>query len=253
MARHVEAWMDGVALSSVGPFLIQGVQEDPAETQVNTYAKLGADGSWIGDIRRTGLRVTLRVAIRELYDLARRAYAAEQLAAWAQGRVLELSNRPERVLHVRCSTPPALGSVRSYTEELRVEWTAWAPPYWEDRTPTIADLSGSSGSGALSVPGTAATPLRLTVTPETALTDFSVTAGGQTVTLEELAVPADTPLILDRDERDGLRITAGGVSLMSKRTAASADDLLLAPGPAQIGYSASAACAVRCEVRGRWL
>ena len=253
MARHIEAWMDGAALSSLGPFLIQGAQEDPAETQVSTYSKLGADGSWFGDIRRTSLRVTLLVAIRELYDLSRRASLAETLAAWAQGRVLELSNRPNRRLRVRCTTPPALGSVRSYTEELRVEWTAWAPPYWEDNTPTLLDLSGAETEGSIHVPGTAESPLRLTVTPSSALTDFTVTAGGQTITLEELAVPAGTPLIFDRDARDGLRITAGGVSQMMKRTAASADDLFLHPGMTEISFSANTGCRVRCEARGRWL
>lgn len=251
MARHVEAWMDGVALSSLGPFLIQGVQEDAPELEQFLAASPGRDGQWLSAQRRRSLTVTLRVAIRELYDLPRRAYAAEQLAAWAQGHALQLSNRPERRLLVRCTGIPALGDVRNYTEELRVVWTAWAPPYWESQTPDRVNLTGASGT--LTVPGTVETPVCLTVTPESALTSLSVTVGGKTITLAELAVPADTALVFDRDECDRLRITSGGVSLLSKRTAASADDLIAAPGRVAISYTANTTCAVNAEARGRWL
>lgn len=252
MARHVEAWMDGVALSSVGPYLIQGVTEDAPELE--TYLAAGLrDGQWLTGLRRRSLAVTLRVAIRELFDLSRRAWAAEQLAAWAQGAVLELSNRPERRLRVACTGAPALGDVRSYTEELRVTWTAYAPPCWEDRTPAKLLLTGSEGEGTMQIPGTAETAVCLAVTPESALTDFSVTVGGNTISLSELAIPAGETLVIDRDDWDRLRITGGGVSLLSRRSAASADDLIVPPGSSQVGFGANVNCDVTATVRGRWL
>ena len=254
MARHVEAWMDGVALSSVGPFLLQQIQEEPPETEQTSYARPGMDGQWAGPTRRTALRIVLMVAIRELYDLPRRAMLAEALAVWANGKILQTSNRPGRRLRVRCTGAPALGAVRDYTQEMRVELTAWAPPYWEDEIAERLTLTGSTGSGTIRLPGTADAPVAVTVTvtPESALTDLSLTVGENTITLAERAVPADTPLTLDRDEEDNLRITAAGVSQLRKRTAASADDLYCPPGNVEISFTANAAVELDALARGRW-
>ena len=253
MARHIEAWMDGVALSSLGPYLIQGVQEDPAEVDAMATPRLGMDGQWPGVQRRTALRVVILVAIRELYDLGRRSMLAETLAGWARGSILQLSNHPERRLRVRCTGWPSVGAARSYTEELRVELTAWTPPYWEDQQPARLTLTGDQAEGSIRLPGTARAPIAVTVTPTSALTDFAVTVGGQTITLEELAVPAGEQLLLTRDDEDNLQITSGGVSLMRRRTPASADDLYCEPGAVAVSYGANVNCEVLFEARGRWI
>lgn len=250
--RHIEALMDGVALSSLGPYLIQGVSENAPELTVTFLDRPGGDGQWLSYRQRRNLQITLRVAIQEVRDLARRSHCAEQLAAWACGSVLQLSNHPDRRLHVVLIGLPSLGDARNYTQELQVVWTAVAPPYWEDTVPTRTSLSGTSATDALWVPGTAETPAGVTVTPESALTDLTVTAGAHTIQLTELAVPAGTPLTFSRDGQDRLQIASGGVSLIRKRTAASADDLILAPGSAAVSFEANAACSVIFETRGRW-
>lgn len=252
MARHIEAWMDGTALSTVGPFIIKGVEESPAETVAYATDKPGIDGQRVTRRLRRELRVVLRVAIRELYDLPRRSYAAEQLAAWASGAVLQLSSKPERQLRVQLDRVPALGDVRDYTQELRVEWVAVSPPYWEDHLPTKLTLTGSDTSGTLTVPGTVPTPLRLTITPGSALTGFTVTAGGKAIELDELGITAETDVVFDRDARDDLRMTGGGVSLTRFRTPESADDLMVSPGLVTVAFEASTSCTVIAEVYGRW-
>ena len=234
MARHIEAWMDGTALSTVGPFIIKGVEESPAESVAYATDKPGIDGQRVTRRLRRELRVVLRVAIRELYDLPRRSYAAEQLAAWASGAVLQLSSKPERQLRVQ------------------LEWVAVSPPYWEDHLPTKLTLTGSDTSGTLTVPGTVPTPLRLTITPGSALTGFTVTAGGKAIELDELGITAETDVVFDRDARDDLRMTGGGVSLTRFRTPDSADDLMVSPGLVTVAFEASTSCTVIAEVYGRW-
>ena len=44
MPRHVEAWIDGVALSSVGPFLIQQVYEDAPALEITEGERPGRSG-----------------------------------------------------------------------------------------------------------------------------------------------------------------------------------------------------------------
>lgn len=252
MPRHVEAWMDGVALSAVGPILIKQVYEDPPTLEIRTGDRPGGYGQRLLSRKRQSLKLAIECQVRELYDLAARARAAEALAQWAQGSVLELSNHPGRRLHVYCSGEPAIGEVRDYTASLRVELTADEIPYWEDSAPTAVTAS-TTGSGTLYVPGTVPTPVCLTVKPTGgALTAFSVTVAGQTVALSSLSVAQDGVLSFGRDARDCLDIRYGGASQLSKRSAASADDLFTAPGSASYSFTASTACAVVFSCRGRW-
>ena len=254
MARRIEAWMDGEALSSAGPFIIREVYEDPAALEILTGERPGGYGQRLLSKKRQSLSVAIEVMIRELFDLTARARHAEALAAWCRGSVLELSNRPERRLHCYCSAEPALGEVRNYTSALRVEFTADAVPYWEDVTPREATASGSSsGSGTLWIPGSAATPVCVTVTPTGgSLTSFSVTVGGQTIELENLSVAQNGTLSFLRDARDDLSIMYSGASQLPKRTAESADDLFTEPGSAAYSFTANTACTVTVSARGRW-
>lgn len=243
--------MDGVALSTVGPFIIREVHEDPPTMEITNGERPGGYGQRLILKKRQSLKVAIEVVIRELFDLSARVRHAEALAAWAQGSVLELSNHPGRRLLVYCSGEPAVGEVRDYNSVLRVELTADTVPYWEDATPSLA--TAASTSGTLYVPGTALTPVGLTVTPtEDTLTEFSVTVGGQTIALTSLSVPQDGVLRFDRDSRDDLMISYNGASMLSKRSAASADDLFTAPGLAAYSYTADADCDVVLSVRGRW-
>jgi len=251
VARHVEAWMDGVALSTVGPFIIREVYEDPAVLEILNGDRPGGYGQRMLLKKRQSLKVAIEVVILELFDLPARARHAEALAAWARGSVLELSNHDGRRLLCYCSAEPALGSVRDYNSALRVEFTADSVPYWEDKVPTA--VTASSASGTLYVPGTADAPVCLTVKPTGgALSAFSVTVGGQTVALTGLSVAQNGVLSFERDERDDLMIKYGGASQLSKRSAASADDLIAAPGSAAFSYTAGTACTVVFSVRGRW-
>ena len=256
MARHVEAWMNGIQLSSIGPVLIQDVQES-APTQETTYmARPLRSGQDVQKNRRTSLRVTIQAAIRELYDLPRRTAVLQQIAAWAAGGVLELSNHPGQRLHVIGKASPALGNVRDYTSRIAIELEADTVPYWEAITPTTASGSGASGNAQLWIEGTAREiPVEATFTPAGALTSLtvSVSCGGVTrqITLSGMSITG--PVTFGRDECDRLTIKSGSTSLLRYRTESSADDLTVPCGIASVSWQANIACGVMFSAKGRWL
>ena len=253
MPRHVDAWMDGVALSTVGPILIRQVHEDPPVLEIQNGDRPGGYGQRVLSKKRQSLKLAIECQIRELFDLAARSRAVEALARWTQGSVLELSNHPDRRLLCYCSGEPALGEVRDYTASVRLEFTADAVPFWEDKLQTALAMSGSAGTGTLLVPGTAETPVCISVKPTgAALTSFSATVGGQTISLSSLSVAKNSMMYFERDLRDDLAIRSGTSSLLSKRSAASADDLFVKPGGASVSFTANTACDVTFSVRGRW-
>lgn len=257
MARHISAWMDGEALESAGPFLIQKVTEDAPALELSETERLGRYGTGLSGRKRQKLVVRLEVAVRERFDLALRARALEKLAAWAQGSVLELSNHPERALRVVCTAEPALGDVRNYAESIPLEFTAYDVPFWEDRTASAVTLtfSGTEMNGSLLIPGTAETPVSLKVKPSSGtLTGLTVAVGGNLIELSGLSVAAGQTLTIGRDAHDNLAILSpSGASLLSARTAESADDLTAKPVTAVYGFTANTGCQVTFQVKGRWL
>ena len=75
---------------------------------------------------------------------------------------------------------------------------------------------------------------------------------GTSIALSGLSVAASTPVKLYHDERGILYITAGTASLISYRSAASADELIAQPGINDVSFTASTACTVSISVRGRY-
>lgn len=256
MSRHIEAWMNGVQLSSIGPVLIQDVQEN-APTQETIYsARPVRSGQDVQKNRRTSLRVIIQAAIRELYDLPRRTAILQQIAAWASGGVLELSNHPGQRLHVIGKASPALGNVRDYTSRIAIELEADAIPFWEAITPMSVSGSGTSGTANLNIEGTASEiPVEAEFTPSGRLTSLSVTvaSGGASRTIALTGMSVTDPIVFGRDDCDRLTIKSGSTSLLRYRSAASADDLIVPHGAAVITWSANVSGTAVFSARGRWL
>lgn len=251
--RHIDATMDGVALSTIGGIIVREVHEDAPTVEITNGERPGGYGQLVLGKKRQSLKVAIECLITEIHNLATRTAKAEALAKWANGSVLELSNHPGRVLNGYLSGEPTLGEVRDYNSALRVEFTADQVPYWEDKTATTATDSGTEESGTLTVPGSVKTPVMVTVKPSSStVTSFSVTVGGQTIALTDISVGTLQTLYIDRDERDNLRIRRGSTSYMSYRTAASADDLMVSPGTVSYSFTASAAVNVTFSFKGRW-
>ena len=256
MARHIEAVMDGVQLSTVGPIIIQQVQEPAADMEITYGARPGRSGQDVLSVRRKALKVTIQTAIRELFDLGRRADVLQAMAGWARGSVLELSNHPGQVLNVICRSLPALGDVRSYTQLINIELEASEIPYWQEKAPVTASGSGASGSMQLYVPGTAEEiPVELTFTPGGTLTSLVVTVscGGVSRSISLGGMSLSGAVKFQREAGDRLGIVSGSTRLLQYRSAESADDLLIPAGAATISWVANVSGTMAVSVRGRWL
>lgn len=252
MARHIDVWMDGVALSTVGPILVRQVYEDPPTLEISNGERPGRYGQRKLLVKRQSLQVAVECQIRELYDLAARSKIRDEIYRWASGSVLQLSNHPGRRLHCYLSADPALGEVRDYTSAIRLEFTADEIPFWEDDTPERLTMSGTENEGDLLIQGTVPSPVSMTATAGDTLTEFSVTAGGSTIVLTGLSIAQDGVLTFERDAVDNLMIRSGSTVLLNKRSAASADDLMAGPGPTAVSFTADASCEVVFSARGRW-
>ncbi len=255
MARHLSAWINGVALTSAVPnAIIRQITFDHGESDLTTGDRPGHYGQRLLSLHRKSLHVGVEFVVRELFDLAARSRAAEAAAAWAQDGQLRVSNMPGRFLQMVCTSRPALLAAGDYTQVLRADFTALAVPYWQDLDTVFVNLTGKTGSGTLRPLGTV-DPLHVsvTVTPASGtLTTLTLTVGSTSMSFTGLSATATAPLILAYDARDILTITSGGAGQLSHRTGS--DDLLAAPMQANaVSFTANVSCTVKFETRGLYL
>jgi hypothetical protein len=257
MARHIEAWMDGVRLSDIGAIVIDDVTEQDPEMDISYLARVMRGGQDIQKCRRKSLLVTIHAKIHELYDLNKRNAIRDAIAKWCGGSVLELSNHPDRQLHVMCRSVPGLGAVRDYNSLLDIELEANEIPYWQDKLANTATGSGTTGSTTLLIAGTAKEiPVECTFTPGSAVAALTVTVscGGVTksIALSGMSVSSGS-IVFGRDNKDRLTIKNGSTSLMRYRSAASADDLIVPAGNATVSWTAGVSGSISFSAKGRWL
>lgn len=258
MARHIEAWMDGVRLADIGAIVIDDVNEPAADMDIGYQGRAFRGGQGVQKRRRKSLRVTISAKVHELYDLAKRNAIRQAIAEWCNGSILELSNHPDQQLHVICKAEPGLGAVRDFNALLDIELEANEIPYWEDKMPNSVTGSGSSGSTTLLIAGTAKeVPVECTFTPGSALAALTVTVscGGVTksIALSGMSIGSGSAVVFGRDEQDRLTIKNGSTSLMRYRSAASADDLIIPAGKATVSWSAGVSGSISFSAKGRWL
>lgn len=256
MARHIEAWMDGIRLGDLGDVVIQDVSEPPADIEITYGTRNFRGGQNVQKRRRKSLRVTIHAAIHELFDLQRRNQIRQEIAAWCDGSILEMSNHPDQRLHVICKGEPGLGDVRDFNSQLDIELEANTIPYWEDNDPNTVSGSGSSGSAYLQIAGTAKEiPVEVTFTPGAALATLTITitCGGVSRQIALSGMSVTGAVVFGRDDQDRLTIKNGSNSLMRYRSASSDDDLILPHGKATVQWSASTSGSITFSARGRWL
>ena len=252
--RSLHVFCNGRSLESVsGLILIRDVVDGVPKEELSYGGNPGRTGQLLLARRRVNRSVNVVFAIRELRNLAARADVVDWANAWAQDGILQISNRLHQRLRVVCAARAAIQKPRDYTEEFTLSFDApW--PYWEETIPVRLELTGTSASGTLRCTGTAPSLARAVITPTGGtLTQMSLTLGESIITLIGLSVPSGMELAIGYDERDILRISAGGVQLLSKRTEESTDDLMAKPGMNQVSFTADTACTVNLEVRGAWL
>ena len=257
MARHIDIYCNGNALTAAVPTaLLQNVVEDTAQVDIETSPRAGVFGQFIDTAQRRSLVVHVDFAIRELYDLSKRAQAQTWAAKWAQDGYLTVSYRPYQRLRVTVSQRPTLLSVRNYAQAFRASFTAYSVPYWQDSGVTTQTLTGTDKTGTITPTGTLGKlPTAVTVTHSSGtLTTLTLTAGSTQMAFTDLSVAAGTALTIAYDDDYNLTIKAGTTGVMSARTAASSDHLLLTPGVENtIRVQADVSVSAEFSVRGLYL
>ena len=255
MARHVEAWMDGVQLSAIGSIIIQDVEESPADYETTYSAQPVLGGRRVLSSRRRSLRVTITAAIRELYDLKKRTAILASMASWCSGTYLELSNHPGQRLRVTRAAYPALGMVRNYTQQIQLIFEANEVPWWEEVLTVSVTGSGEAGTARLMVPGNGPEcPVDVAITPSTAISAVavSVASGGVSRGIYVSGISVSAPILFTHDG-NRLDITCAGQTLLPYRSEGSNDDLIMPAGLVALAWDASGAVSVEFKGRGRWL
>ena len=248
MTPRFSCALNGVTPESIDPALrVIDITELPPRCRV-TRIPTGRHGLRLLQRVRESLTVRVSFLIPE-YDPVRRRELVARLHAWADpGGVLTTSDRPGQQLHVECDTLPMLSAL-CWSDELPIEFTACAAPFWEYEAETQATTEGSA---ALSLPGDAPDcPVAVSITNlgAEALTTLTLTCGATQMTFEGLSLTPGGVFRLHMEE-GLLRADAEGESVLMKRTADS-HDLLLANCGTETAVSASADQPVNAVFCGR--
>ena len=257
MRTRYDVYMDNLPLSAVDPAIyVTDVQETQPAYDTTAMARARGDGARVTRRVRDSLQVRVYFAVRET-DVGRRRDIIQRAAAWAMGgRYLSLGDRPGQRLRVVCDTLPSVTSALRWTQDLIMVFTAYAMPYWEADTPIRASFTGKSGTATIRHAGTAPCFLEAEIsnTSGSTLTSLSLTADGQKMAFSGLALGTGKTMKIYYDENWILRAEVDGASVLNRRTADSADDLMLPPGKATtVTIAADKAVSVTLKARGLWL
>lgn len=255
--RREDIWINNRSLRDVDARIINvRLLEDRAERETIFGDWPGRPGRLLLGARRVSKTVRIEFGIRELYDLAAREAVLEAVNAWAADGVLTASARPGRMLEGVVKAWAAAEDIRDYNAAYQLEFETTAVPFWQDELPATVSGSGATGEISLTVGGDLPTWAEITMTAGAALSSATITtasAEGQTATaLSGLSLAAGKVLRIYHDAAGILRIEADGVSALSKRGAASADEPLIGPGLSKITWSANASVTVNVSARGRY-
>lgn len=259
MITRYRVWMDGRALDAVDEAVcILDIQESAPGMETKAVVPARGDGTRLLRRSRKSLDVTISLAIRE-QDVARRKEIAGRINAWTQGKYLAVNDRPSQRLAVMLTTPVMVSSALKWTDALRLTFTAYESPWWEEAFASGAAMAaGVSGKTALPLPGNGVhAPVEVTAVAHAAVNALTLTCGETRIRLEGLGMAAGETLRIryeggvQRIEITGADGTVRGA--LAARTTDSHDDLLAVSGrPTAVSYTADGSVRVTFSGRGRF-
>ena len=250
MREELRCALDGSDFLSLDPRLYIEEISEQARTERRTAPRPGGGARLLG-VRREELRVTLRFLVKER-DRAERARIVSRVNAWARRGWLTVSTRPWQRLYVVCAQP-ADGGALTWSESLRLVWTATDWPYWSASVPFAAAAAGVSDAVWLCPPGSREYGVEAELTNDSGdvIDNLSFYFGnGDKLEFSGLGWADGAAFRLYYDERRLLRAEAGGQSVLHCLTADSQDEILLPPGRNSVIYYADGHCAGRITARG---
>ena len=249
--------LNGIALDALDKrIFVTDIKEAAPKIKVTT------DTSPLGGMRVvrreiTERSVTVRYVIWERDKAARNALH-RLIVEWADaGGVLSVGYRDAQTLRVLCDKLPDISS-KTWDDEMELTLTAY-DPYWQsvDAMTAAANVAANTATGIVIHPDGSAdtTPLLLDIlnNASAAMTSATVAVGGKSIALGGFSLAAGKHLIADYDDYGYLRIRADGVSVLSARSAASADELLLEQRKSNtVTVTVNQAARVTLKAYARW-
>lgn len=258
MMTRYEAWLNKKSLSAIDPAIyIRDIAYDATRFATTMSDKTGRDGQRVLDRHARSTSVVITIEIHE-QDVVRRQDVCSRVQAWAMhGGKLTTNDKHGQQLNVICDNPPVITSALKWTQTIKMTFTAYEHPFWEDEYPRSVTLNGANVTKSLYVPGIGALT-RVTASVKNVSGDtidsLTLKAGGSTFSFAGLALASGDALTVDYDENGLLRIRVGNVSKMHCRTPGSNDDLLIETGKAhEMSVYAGGSVNVVFKARGLYL
>lgn len=225
---------------------------------VQTAERMGGWGSRVTGQHWNQLEATVAFAIDiPKTEMGRRREVFDKVVAWAnQKGWLMFSRVSDRRMYVDKVVIPSGGDMRDWTDEYTIIFRAYSVPFWESSTPTTTPAKDlTSGSVTIDVDGTAPGVLDVSfrnISGKT-ITNFEVSAGGNTLTLNGVNILAGETLNITHPTESGglLKIYSGSRNVYSLRTGS--DDLVVKPGKVTVTVSATRTGRLTVTNRARWL
>lgn len=249
MISRYEAYMDGIALSSIDPAIyVLDIQPGEVRQSVRTSQIARRAGARITDKRFESTSVSIVFEIHE-YDTVKRQEICQKVQRWANGSILTVSDRPGQELKCVCEVYPK-ANAKTWTEPLTVGFTAYNPPYWQESIDTSLTVTSST---SVYIPGNAPESLvSAVVTVGASLSSATLAVGSKSIVLSGISASANDVIYVSYDEDYILSIKLNSTSILDKRTADSADDLVAKCGEYNT-FSVSSNLSAVFSTKGCWL
>jgi hypothetical protein len=251
------AALGGVQLDELHEsIVIQKIDPGTPQRTINAVAMMGGAGQRITGKHWETLDVVIEFGInlpkREM-ELRRQVF--EMVTAWAlRGGWLTVGWMPGRRMWVDHVELPSSGDLWDWTASYTITFRAYSVPFWQDEMPVLASHQLiTSGSVSIEVGGNAQSVLDISFQNRSGMTinNFRVSAGGNTLILSSLGLGGSETLSISHGTDGLLRITAGGRSVLDRRTGS--DDLYVMPGSNTVTVQADRAGALTVRSYGRYV
>lgn len=255
MIGRYEAYMNGIALSSIDPSIcVLDIRPSAPKPVYSTYNLTYKDGAVIENAYYEKTSVEVEFEIHE-YSVIRRQNICQKIQKWAKRGIFTASNRPDqRLKNCVCESFPVAES-KSWTKSLTMTLSAYNPPYWEELNPTTVTLTGTDSSANVYVPGNADKAyVSADVTISSFVTSIRFTVGDTTIVLTGLSNEEGDHIRVGYDDDGYMYIRLNNTSIIEKRHESSDDDLIVECGKINtFSIASSASVSVTYTVRGCWL
>lgn len=244
--------------------IIKGIEEAAGKETISAVSYGGRDGQRITNHRRDTLEVTVKFGLNIRRDaLQERSNVFETVNKWAsKGGWLKVNYKAGRRIYVICAQAPGAGDQWKRTNEYSITFRAYGVPYWQQEAESALRLQNISSltNRAIGVDGSADTVMNVEFknTSGSTANTFSITVSGKTFAFTDLGLANGETLVIDHTEEGILRIrikSTGGSyrSAYNKRTAESADELLISPGTVYVSMTSQRAGTLTVSHAGRYI